>query len=651
MKVGFVQINSSFANQNYFPYSIGRLQAYAQKFTRDAGRFEYSLPIYKRVPIAQAVQHLLEADVVPVSAYVWNIKISLEIARRLKDLRPKNLIVFGGPQVPDRAETFLRENPFIDVVVHGEGEAIFLKILENASSRIWDDIPAISFLDKDGSFIHHPRGERMKDLTQVPSPYLEGVFESLMETYPEEHWIASWETNRGCPFSCTFCDWGSSVATKVLTYDMETLNREVEWFGERKIGYVVCCDANFGILPRDLEIAKRVASAKMKYGFPKTISIQNTKNSTERSYEIQKIIAAAGMNNGVTIAMQSLDPSTLKSIKRQNISLDSYQELQRRFTRDDVETYTDLILGLPGETYDSYFDGVSQAIANGQHNRIQFSNCAVLPNAEMGDPEYQKKYGMELVETRIVNIHGSLIETEDDISETQFLVIATHTMPREDWRKTRVLSWMVAFLHFDKMLQIPLILLHKVCGLTFRELFEVFMERDLKRYPVLKEIRDLFWQKAQDIQNGGEEYSNSPEWLNIWWPTDEYALIKISVEKKFDKFYDEAEAILGEFLKERGLDASALLHEAIVLNKGLVNQPFQTEDLEIELSYNLWEFYQSARKGLDVPLENRISRYHVDRTSATFQTWDDWFREVVWYGSKRGAYFNKNIVSVLTGVA
>src|SRR6185437_455091 len=98
------------------------------------------------------------------------------------------------------------------------------------------------------------------------------------------------------------------------------------------------------------------------------------------------------------------------AIKRQNISSASFEELQRRFSRDGVETYSDLILGLPEETYESFAEGVSRVIENGQHNRIQFNNLSILPNAEMGDPEYQRKFGMVTVESKIINIHGERVE-------------------------------------------------------------------------------------------------------------------------------------------------------------------------------------------------------------------------------------------------
>jgi radical SAM superfamily enzyme YgiQ (UPF0313 family) len=643
IKVGLVQINNSFSNQNYLPYSVGLLQAYAQKYAQEPSRYEFCLPIYSRIPVRKGVEALKDAQIVAFSTYVWNIKISLEIARRLKQENPEVLIIFGGPQVPDRCEEFIRQNSFIDICCHGEGEPIFLELLENFPSTDWSRIPGISYLTAAGTFVDQPKGDRLKDISVIPSPYLEGVFDELIKANPQESWIALWETNRGCPFSCTYCDWGSSTQSKVFAFDMERLYKEVDWFAANKIEYIFCCDANYGILPRDLELTKYVAEAKAKHGYPHALSVQNTKNATERSYAVQKLLSDSGLNKGVALAMQSMDKGTLKSVKRHNISIDSFQELQKRFTQDKVETYSDLILALPGETYDTFFDGISRAIENGQHNRIQFNNLSILPNAEMGNPEYQKKYGMVTVESNIVNMHGSLIEDEEGIIETQQLVIATDAMPKEDWCRTRALSWMVALLYFDKILQIPLIILHEVCGFSYREMFEIFTDSNLDDFPTLKGIREFFLEEARKIQNGGEEYAKSEEWLNIWWPADEYIFIKLTKEEKLSDFYQEAKLVLTRFLDSKFITMPLILHEAIKLNQSLVNQPFQTEDLEIEMWHNIWEVYQAARQGVKIPLEQQVLHYRIDRLSANKQSWEAWYQEVVWWGNKKGAYLYKNV--------
>jgi radical SAM superfamily enzyme YgiQ (UPF0313 family) len=639
IKVGLVQINNSFSNQDYFPYSVGLLQAYVQKHAPHPGRYEFLLPIYRRVRVDWAVEQLVAAQVIGFSTYVWNYRISLAIAERIKRLRPETLIVFGGPHVPERSEPFLRQHRFIDLCCHGEGEQVFLQILENYPSTDWTALPSVSYLDRRGGYVRRQNVPRLRDLTLVASPYLEGVFDALMQANAGGQWLALWETNRGCPFSCTFCDWGSAIQTKVTPFALEDrLFREIDWFAQKKIEFVFCCDANYGILPRDLEITRRIVAAKAKYGYPRAFSVQNTKNATERAYQVQKLLSDAGLNKGVALALQSVDPGTLRSIKRQNISTATYQELQRRFSRDGVETYTDLILGLPGETYDAFAEGVSGVIQEGQHNRIQFNNLSILPNAEMGDPEYQAKHGLVLVESKIINIHGSLLEDEE-IHETQHLVIATAAMPRPDWARTRAFSWTAALLHFDKLLQIPFVLLNTLAGVRYRELIEAFTQGDLRAFPILAEIRDFFGRTAEAIQNGGPEYCRSEEWLNIWWPADEYVFIKLSVEGRLGAFYREAEGLLVRVLREKSADLSALvLHEAVTLNQSLIKQPFQTEDLDLEFSHDVWECYADAVQGDPRPLQQVPARYHIDRTSERWSSWDDWCREVVWYGNKKGAY-------------
>src|SRR5262245_64143568 len=127
--VGLIQINNSFSGQNYLPYSVALLQTYVQKMAADPGRYEFLPPLDKRVRIADAVEALKDTDLVGFSTYVWNGRISLEIARRLKALRPDIVIVFGGPHVPDQPEEFLRAHRQVDLAVHNEGEQTFLNLL------------------------------------------------------------------------------------------------------------------------------------------------------------------------------------------------------------------------------------------------------------------------------------------------------------------------------------------------------------------------------------------------------------------------------------------------------------------------------------------------------------------------------------------
>ena len=138
----------------------------------------------------------------------------------------------------------------------------------------------------------------------------------------QESWIGLWETNRGCPFRCTFCDWGSATAGKVTKFGEERLLRRGRLVRRQE-------DRVHLLLRRQLrhpearrrhrQVRRRGSSSAPAFRI--ALSVQNTKNATERAYETQKILADAGLNKGVALSMQSVDMTTLKAIKRDNISL------------------------------------------------------------------------------------------------------------------------------------------------------------------------------------------------------------------------------------------------------------------------------------------------------------------------------------------
>ncbi len=646
--IGLVQINNSFANHNYLPYSVGLIQAYIQKHLPATLPVEFLLPLYKRIHVVPAVERLKPAQIVFFSAYVWNMGLSLKIAEQLKQLNPEVVNVFGGPQVPSRRlREFLAAHPFVDIVVPGEGEAVSLSILENFAAGDWRKIPGIGFLDDHGAMILTPSVERIGCIDSIPSPYLSGVFAPLMKAYPQEEWIALWETNRGCPFTCAYCDWGAAARSKVLAFDLERLYREIDWFSNNEIEFVFCCDANFGILPRDIEFVKYFSANKKTKGFPKALSVQNTKNSSDRIYAIEKIMSEAGLSKGVALALQSLNRETLSHIKRSNISIGHFKDLQKKFSADNIETFTDLILGLPCETYESFVDGASSVIESGQHHRIQFNNLSILPNSDMGDEQYQKRYGFAIVKTKIINAHGSLLD-EEEVEETQELVVGTNSMTKEEWVRVRVFGWITSLLHFDKLLQIPFILLHQCFSTSYRTLLEAFANVG-EDYPVLFRIRQFFFEKAGDLQNGGAEFCQSREWLNLWWPADELMFIRLCTQGELDQFYAEAEHLMKRLsLDGNGEAAEGPLHDAVILNHVLLKKPFQKENAAVTLGHNIWELYTSALKGISVPLKSGNYRHIIDREASAWPSWEFWCREVVWYGNKKGAYLYRMAENKIT---
>ncbi len=646
IKIGSAQINNGFSNQYYLPYSIGILQAFILHNSKKHN-YIFKDTIYKREDLNICVDKLKDSDIVFFSIYVWNEKISLKIGEELKKSNKDILLVYGGPSVPDNkfnmAEKFLRENQFIDLLVHQEGERTSLQIVENFPSKNYDQIDNISFL-KENKYFNKPNLPRLRDFSQVPSPYLCGVFDNIIKNNPTERWLASWETNRGCPFSCAFCDWGSATASKVSRMDLDRVFRELDWFSKHKVEFIFCCDANFGMLPRDYEIAKRAAENKKKYGYPKVLSVQNTKNARDRAYKVQKLLAENELSKGVTLAMQSVNPHTLKAIKRDNISLEDYAELQRRFAEDKIPTYTEFILGLPGDSYDDFASGVSNVIKSGQHNRIQYNNLSILPNAEMNMPDYREKYKIKTVPGPIVNVHGSLEEEpKDGIKEEQHVVISTSTLKQEEWVETRAYASVSEFLYFNKILQIPILLLSDIIDISFRKIFEDFLKS--KNFKTLNSISTSFYEHAKKICEGRPEFIRKNGMLDIYWPPGEYEYIKMYTKNTFDKFYDEANLFLGNYLDDNF--QKEIVSEAIKFNRNIMRQPSKLKDTSLDLKFNIPDYFNHLVKGkkTDYLQYSHPVTVEILRSDRKFENIEEWMREVVWYGHRSGAYLYKFKVS------
>ena len=162
---------------------------------------------------------------------------------------------------------------------------------------------------------------------------------------------------------------------------------------------------------------------------------------------------------------------------------------------------------------------------------------------------------------------------------------------------------------------------------------------DPVKYPVIHEINNLFEKTALEIQNGQQaEFIHSTEWLNVYWPPEEYALIKLNIEGKLGSFYDESGKLITTNLQKHSSLNSKLVQECIKYNSSLIKIPFQNSDISLSLSYDIENFYQKVRLGKTEPLQKTNINLIIDRTSEKWSSWESWFREMVWYGNRRGAY-------------
>ncbi|MGE3724485.1 MAG: radical SAM protein [Candidatus Sericytochromatia bacterium] len=609
--VGLVQMNQRFFDQRFLPYSVALLQAQVLAQSRHPQRYLFLLPLFQIEAVEKSVEKLLAADIVAFSVYVWNIQRSLAVAAALKKIKPEIWIVFGGPQVPDRAEAFLRQHPQVDLCCHGPGEALFVELLDAYPQRPWHTLPGVSFIEHSQQYVHVPRAPWKRDLAEIASPYLSGVLDPLLAAFPDERWIASWETNRGCPFSCSFCDWGSATGSKVLRFPLERLNAEIAWFSQRQIHSLFCCDANFGMLQRDEELIAEIVAQHKQTGFPTDVHTQSAKNATEKVYRIQTILSENGLSRGATLSFQSLSPGALQAIQRENISLGSYQELQKRFKAAGVPTYTDLLIGVPGETLASFAQGLEAVIRGGQHEQVRFYEISLLPNAPMAQPEYRKTHQLETLFVPAVIPWGPLEDWQKPF-ETYELVVGSTSFSRSDWAQMRILAWLTDLLYFyQRALQLPLLLLMEIEDLSLVHLLQQWQSLKAETAPLSHQIHTFLQERVAGILRGEPLYSPGPaipgQPEKIWLSAVNLVYHGLIENHLLDRFFDEAtDWLLREW---QALPAPRLpqgvLAESLEMARSQFKACYQLPHQPLQGQWNLAEVYAGLLRGESPPLKPR----------------------------------------------
>ena len=168
-------------------------------------------------------------------------------------------------------------------------------------------------------------------------------------------------------------------------HSLEYIKAEAEWMGINKIKYVFCADGNFGMFPRDIQTAKIYAEVKQKYGYPVKLRACYGKNAEKSVYETSRILADAGLSKSVTLSPQSRNPETLKAVGRENVRDSFFDGMQIKYNKAGIPVYSELILGLPGETYDSFKDGLQQTMRSG--NQLFVYLCESLPGTKLANPK------------------------------------------------------------------------------------------------------------------------------------------------------------------------------------------------------------------------------------------------------------------------
>ncbi len=620
-KIYFVQVGFEFDGSVYLPYAVGTLIANCNTYDRITEAYEFSDIIFSRLRLADAVAKFDEPYMVAFSCNIWNMEYNKTLAKIVKEKYPACIILFGGHNVNEDC-SLLDEATQVDMLMLGEGEQVFADLLMNLLDGRFEQTKSIAY-KKDGVTIKTERS-CVNDLSHYPSPFLTGVFDRILEENQGTEFLTVIETNRGCPYNCAYCDWVNG--RRMRFFPMEKVLAEVEWLGTHKIGYVFCGDSNYGMFPRDVDIAKALVKTKQKYGYPQAFRVCYEKNSADRVFEICKILNSAGMDKGATLAYQTLSPAALKNIGRKNLTMEHFSALLQKYNEAGIATYSELILGLPGETKESFCRGMCRLLESGQHNSLSVYHCEMLPNSDMSDPEYIKKHGINTIKVEFNHIHSAPGENEE-VQEYSYLVRSTATMSPDDWTESNLFSVCVQAFHALGFIRYFALYVHSEGYCDYYGFYSGLLKYIMNGNGKLNELWMGFKTKYDSSLAGDWNYYK-PEFGNVTWFFEEGAFLEMTNER--DAYINELTPYLRSFGIPDNIYDEILRYQTMVQKK-----PCDTNRDEY-FEYDLHSYFSAILVGDYNPLVKKKTTLRLTQKKK-YGSIAEYAKECVWFGRRRGA--------------
>ncbi len=574
------------------PAGIGMLAEYATQEVSDIEEMRlFKFP----KDLAKAIE-TDRPNVIGFSNYVWNSALSLAFAREIKTDNPAISIVFGGPNfpmVPEEQEAALIAAPWVDYYVTKEAERGFAELaqaLRNADfdkNRLSDDVANLCYIDTSGSLRVSTRIERVMNLETIPSPYLSG----RLDEFFDGRLLPVIQTARGCPFECAFCTEGQVYWRKTKHKPPEVVRDEIIYIAEmlaalpedERRNDLLIADSNFAMFQQDLDTCRVIAEVQDKYDYPRYINVATGKNKKERVLEAAKLVRGAMKLAG---SVQSLDPVVQKTMKRSNISSDQIVEMAMQASEIGANTYSEVILALPGDSLKAHF-ATLETLVNAGFNTISMYQLMILVGTEFGGQEIRKTHGMKLKYRVIPRCFGSYAFNGRtiNVAEIEEICIANNTLPYEDYLKCRRMNLVVNVFYNDGIFS-EIVRLLQILGMSpwgwLVKIFEAANDDEFDELLslFLEETGSELWENRDDL----EEFVSSSEVIGQYLSGDYgsnlvFKYKALSLTKYFPAACRVATKTIREFLNESGScspDISDLAEDIIIFKR------MQIEDLFVD---------------------------------------------------------------------
>ena len=433
-------VNRLTKNRLCVPLNVAYIAAYTKQLFGDA----VNITLFKdEARLRDHLQHN-KPDIVGFSFYYWNTSLSCYVVDRIRQQYGREVVVaFGGPSIdsiePEK-QKLLKRFPEVDVFIEGEGEDGFAKLVGRAlagKATMFDSPIDCSFFQRDGAFVSGINTSANLDLSKVPSPYMTGYLDEFLAL----GYFPLLQATRTCPYLCTFCVAGKDVS-KLRAFPLDQVKQEIDYiaFWNKDKPHVILnlAELNFGINKQDPELAAYIRTVSEKTGYPRSVYFYSDKRFTETS---RKVVQALGDINrdGLVFSLQSDHPETLKAIHRRNLPDSTVVDGIKWAKQNKIPVTTEVIFGLPYETYDSMVALLNKSVSQG-FDSIMLHNLFLMEGIELNREEARVGHGIK-TKYRLLGSNYKMIGDEL-VFEYEKVVTENRDFSFEEFVKIRCLNLM-----------------------------------------------------------------------------------------------------------------------------------------------------------------------------------------------------------------
>jgi hypothetical protein len=372
-----------------------------------AQHLEWCVPIQLQLDDQDLIAAIRDsgADVLCTGHYLWNHDFLVNQLSKIKSQLPKHVkIIAGGPSIDVNADPeFFDKYPYIDYAVFAAGEQAIADIL----THLIFDKPMIAFNTSNCAW-RHPITNKIvvaeykfvKMMEISPLLHNKQFFSEMVNNFFEKHkdlWFP-YTLTRGCPYSCTFCDWNSGFGNKV-SRRKNTYQQEVDLFHKLRIKNVYLADANVGQYEEDVQMVEYFAEKNIKENAGFHIGGNFSKLKKENNLKIFHAMGRGKLvNRTFNISVQDINPEILKNIDRPDVGWDVHVAManELRQSYPHIVVKAQLIYCLPGQTISSWRKTIGQ-VAQNNIFPIVFLNEPLPASPARYDPTYQERFQFEYV--------------------------------------------------------------------------------------------------------------------------------------------------------------------------------------------------------------------------------------------------------------